>query len=87
MNTLDHIGGTGVCTILTITQTEHTLKVIQLILTIIIAAFTLLDIFVKWYKKSKSEDSDGGKKITIDEIDELIEKVKEMDGDQNNDRD
>ena len=90
MNNLDSgtaVGATGTIieTILAVSQANETLQTIQIILSIITFVVTICYTIWRWYKKATSDDSKGGKNITKDEIDELVEDVKkEVD---KNDRD
>lgn len=78
-------GGTIIETVLAVSQANETLQTIQIVLSIITFVVTICYTIWRWYKKATSDDSDGGKKITKDEIDELVEDVKkEVD---KNDRD
>lgn len=68
--------GTAIETVLAVSQTNEVLRAIQIILSIITFLVTLAYTVWKWYKKATDENSDGGKKITKDEIDELVDDVK-----------
>lgn len=65
---------TGVATCLTgsVSQTNETMQIINLVITCVVGVVTLAYTIYKWYKKAKS---DG--KITKEEVNELIEDVKE----------
>lgn len=68
--------GTAIETVLAVSQTNEVLRAIQIILSIITFLVTLAYTVWKWYKKATDENSDGGKKITKEEIDELVDDVK-----------
>ena len=68
--------GTAIETVLAASQTNEVLRAIQIILSIITFLVTLAYTIWKWYKKATDDDSDGGKKITKKEIDELVDDVK-----------
>ena len=68
--------GTAIETVLAVSQTNEVLRAIQIILSIITFLVTLAYTVWKWYKKATDENSDGGKKITKKEIDELVDDVK-----------
>lgn len=60
--------------VFTAVQTDATLQIISLILTIIATAFSIAFTIYKWWKSAKA---DG--KITKDEIDELIDELNGKD--------
>ena len=60
--------------VFTAVQTDTTLQIISLVLTIIATAFSIAFTIYKWYKSAKA---DG--KITKDEIDELIDELNRKD--------
>ena len=68
--------GTAIETVLAVSQTNEVLRAIQIILSIITFLVTLAYTVWKWYQKATDENSDGGKKITKKEIDELVDDVK-----------
>ena len=73
------VGAIG-CTfeaVLTITQTNEVFQLISLIATIVSTLVVLLFTVWKWYKKATSENSDGGKDITKEEIKDLVDDIKE----------
>lgn len=65
------IVGSGISTILTVSQTNDIFQLVQLIISIISGLLTVLYICWKWYKKASQ---DG--KITPDEIDDLFTNLK-----------
>lgn len=65
--------GDGVGVVLTAMQTEHSFKVASLILTIIATSISIAFTIWNWYKSAKK---DG--KITLEEINELGEKIEEQ---------
>lgn len=64
--------GSGISTVLTITQTNEVFQLIQLIFSILAFLVTIAYTFWKWYKKAKQ---DG--KITPEEVEELFDNLKE----------
>lgn len=60
--------------VFTAVQTDTTLQIISLVLTIVATAFSIAFTIYKWYKSAKA---DG--KITEDEIDELIDELNRKD--------
>lgn len=68
-------GGVGV--LISAVQTNEWLGVILAILSIIEVLITTAYMIYKWYKNAKSDNSDGGKKITKKEIEDAIDIVKE----------
>ena len=77
--------GTGIEAILAATQTNEILQVVQIVLAIISFLVTIIYTFWKWYKNATREDSDGGKKITKNEVSDLIKDIKkETDKDDKN---
>ena len=78
------ITGTSIEAILAATQTNEILQAVQIVLAIISFLVTIIYTFWKWYKNATREDSDGGKKITKDEVSDLIQDIKkETDKDDN----
>lgn len=72
--------GSALTWALSIGQVNEIFSLVQIILASIVSVVTLAYIIFKWYKRVTSEDSDGGSKITKDEISELgkeIAKYKE----------
>ena len=69
-------GGTVVEAVLAASQSNEILQAIQIILAIISFIITILYTIWKWYENATKDDSDGGKKITKKEIDELVDDVK-----------
>ena len=76
-------GGTVIEAVLAASQSNEILQAIQIILSIITFVLTILYTIWRWYKNAIDDNSDGGKKITKKEIDELIDDVKEK-VDENN---
>ena len=77
--------GSGISTILTISQTNEVFQLIQIILTSIAVLVSIAYTIWKWRKNAKK---DG--KITSDEVDELfddINKVIQYKEDEENDKD
>lgn len=60
---------------LTLAQFKETAEAISYILASIASLLTVAYIIYKWYKRATSEDSKGGKSITLEEIEELKEEV------------
>lgn len=71
-------GGCALEAVLTLTQTNEVFQLIQICLTILSTLVVLGFTFYKWYKKAKE---DG--KITKDEVDELVDEIKENINDRN----
>ena len=63
--------GSGISTVLTITQTNEVFQTVQLIFSILAFLVTIAYTVWKWYKKAKQ---DG--KITPEEVEELFENLK-----------
>lgn len=74
------VGGaaTTIETLLAISQTSEVLRIIQIVLSIITFLVTLAYTIWKWYNKATDDKSDGGKKITKDEVDELFDEIKDQ---------
>ena len=60
--------------VFTAVQTDTTLQIISLVLTIVATVFSIAFTIYKWYKSAKA---DG--KITKDEIDELMDELNRKD--------
>lgn len=71
------IVGSSISWLLTVSQANQVFELIQIILSSIVSLITICYIVYKWYKKATKEDSDGGKDITLKEIEELKEEVEE----------
>lgn len=69
-------------------QTNEVFQIIEVILASISFALSIAYTIWKWHKRAKSEDSDGGSKITKKEADELIDDLNEIikDGEKHGDR-
>lgn len=65
-------GGTALCLSNTVTQTNDTMQTVNMVITIVVGVVTLAYTIYKWYKKAKADN-----KITKEEIEELIDDVKE----------
>ena len=63
--------GSGISTVLTITQTNEVFQTVQLILSILAFLVTIAYTVWKWHKKAKQ---DG--KITPEEVEELFDNLK-----------
>lgn len=89
----DSIAGFSICgfeTVLTVTQTNEVFQTASIILTCISTSLVIAYTIWKWWKNATKEDSDGGKKITPDEVDELFDDINrtiEIKEDQEDDRD
>ena len=81
------ITGTSIEAVLAATQTNEILQAVQIVLAIISFLVTIIYTVWKWYKNATREDSDGGKKITKDEVSDLIKDVKEIKKETEDDRD
>ena len=57
---------------LTLAQFKETAEAISYILASIASLLTVAYIIYKWYKRATSEDSKGGKNITLEEIKEIL---------------
>ena len=62
----------GVAVVTTISQTQQVFQIASLILTCLATLFSICFTIYNWYKKA-SED----KKISVDEVQEINEKIKE----------
>ncbi len=76
--------GSALTWALSINQINEVFSLIQIILATIVSAVTLAFIIYKWYKRATSEDSDGGSKITKDEIENLGEEIEKYKEEQTN---
>lgn len=70
--------GTVFETVLAATQTNEILQAVQIILSIIAFIVTISYTIWKWYKKATDDDSDGGKNITKNEVNDLFEDLKDI---------
>lgn len=79
-------GGVGIVeTVVTVSQTNEVFQTVQIIISAVAAAVALAYTIWKWYKNATKEDSPGGKKITKDEVVDLVDQVKDsLDGKDNN---
>ena len=82
-----YIGSTLTATLAAV-QTNEVFQIIEVILASISFALSIAYTIWKWHKRAKSEDSDGGSKITKKETDELIDDLNEIikDGEKHGDR-
>ena len=71
-------GGTVVEAVLAASQSNEILQAIQIILAIISFVITILYTIWKWYENATNDKSDGGKKITKDEVDDLFKKIEDV---------
>ena len=69
-------GGTIFEAVLAASQTNEIMQTIQIVLAIISFIITILYTIWKWYDNATKDDSDGDKKITKKEINELVDDVK-----------
>lgn len=69
-------GGTTLETVLAVSQVNEVMQAIQIGLAIVTFLVTIGYTIWKWYKKATDDDSDGGKKITKKEVDELVDDIK-----------
>lgn len=69
--------GTAVETVLAVSQGNEVLQIVQIVLSIITFVVTIAYTIWKWYKRATDDDSDGGKKITKKEVDELVDDLKD----------
>lgn len=82
--------GSSFIAALAFVQTNEIFQLVQVILACISFCVTIAYTVWRWKKKATDEKSDGGKKITGDEVGDLIENIKEeVDkvGEQNGNRD
>ena len=63
--------GTGITSVLAVTQTKEVFQIIQLIVAILVGLVTLAYTIYKWYKRASA---DG--KITEEEVDQLVDEVQ-----------
>lgn len=73
--------GSGISTVLTITQTNEVFQTVQLIFSILAFLVTIAYTVWKWYKKAKQ---DG--KITPEEVEELFENLKNNINEEENEK-
>jgi len=76
--------GTALTWLLTIEQTNEIFELVQIILATIVSAVTLAYIIYKWYKRATDKNSDGGNKITKDEIEDLGKEITKFKEEQEN---
>ena len=65
-------------TLLAASQANELLQVIQIALSIIAFIVTISYTIYKWYKRATNSNSDGGSKITKDEVKDLIKDLKDL---------
>lgn len=82
-----YLGSTFTAT-LAVVQTNEVFQIIEVILACISFALSIAYTIWKWQKRAKSEDSDGGSKVTKKEVDELIDDLHEniKEGEKHGDR-
>lgn len=73
--------GSGISTVLTITQTNEVFQTVQLIFSILAFLVTIAYTVWKWYKKAKQ---DG--KITTEEVEELFNNLKNNINEEENEK-
>lgn len=73
--------GSGISTILTVTQTNEVFQTVQLIFSILAFLVTIAYTVWKWYKKAKQ---DG--KITPQEVEELFDNLKNNINEEENEK-
>ena len=73
--------GSGISTVLTITQTNEVFQTVQLIFSILAFLVTIAYTVWKWYKKAKQ---DG--KITPEEVEELFDNLKNNINEEENEK-
>lgn len=73
--------GSGISTVLTITQTNEVFQTVQLIFSILAFLVTIAYTCWKWYKKAKQ---DG--KITPQEVEELFDNLKNNINEEENEK-
>ena len=73
--------GSGISTVLTITQTNEVFQTVQLIFSILAFLVTIAYTVWKWYKKAKQ---DG--KITPQEVEELFDNLKNNINEEENEK-
>lgn len=61
--------------ILAAVQTNQVLQIIEVILACISFLLSIAYTIWKWYKKAKSEQSDGGSEVTYKEVKELQDEI------------
>lgn len=76
--------GSGITWLTTISQTNEIFELVQIILATIVSAVTLAYIIYKWYKRATDKNSDGGSKITKDEIKDLGKEIAKFKEEQEN---
>ena len=64
--------GTGINTMLTVSQTNETFQTVQIVLSCVCFIVTIAYTVWKWYKSAPSKNSPGGEKITKEEVDNLF---------------
>lgn len=69
--------GTAVETVLAVSQGNEVLQIVQIVLSIVTFVVTIAYTLWKWYKRATDDDSDGGKKITKKEVEELVDDLKD----------
>lgn len=71
------LSGDAVAWTFTVAEFKELAAGISYIFAILSSVLTICYIIWKWYKKATSDDSKGGKDITLDEIKELKEDIKD----------
>ena len=81
--------GSTFTAVLAVVQTNQVFQIIEVILACISFALSIAYTIWKWHKNAKSEDSDGGSKITKKEVDDLFDDLHEItkEGEKHGDRD
>lgn len=69
--------GTGVSTVLTVSQSNETFQNVQIVLSCICFIVTIAYTVWKWYKSATSKNSPGGEKITKEEVNKLFDNLAE----------
>lgn len=59
-------------------QTNEIFQIIEIALACISFLVSISYTIYKWYKRATSDDSDGGKKITKNEVSELADGIKNI---------
>lgn len=79
-------GGTSLTAMLAAIQTNEVFQVIEIILACVSFVVSIAYTIYKWHDKATRKDSDGGEKITPNEIKDLAKDIKNM-NDEEDDND
>lgn len=74
--------GSAFNTVLAVGQANHVLQILEYALAIVSFGVTTAYTIWKWHNRATAKNSDGGSKITKDEVKELFDDIKNKKEDQ-----